>query len=190
MSFPANLDRHREAVFDILSEALREGRIRSALKTRGISMEPLIRERDEVVLEARPLDAIVPGALIGFRLLDALVVHRVAAIVEKDGVRLFYEKGDNNMYLTPVVPEAILGVAVAVVTAERRLDLLAPRFRRLGRFVAAWGLVAVKLFGAARAQGRRVFPLGSPASRVARSLLYALLQLPIRVPLAIARRVF
>ena len=112
MTFPANISKHRTAVMEMLEESFRDPGKRSVLKTRGISMRPLIRDRDDIVIRSKAIDEICLGELIAYRAGDVLVVHRVVAT---DGVgpdRLFYEKGDNNMYVTEVAAARILGVIV------------------------------------------------------------------------------
>ena len=184
MSFPANIAGHRRALLEMLQEACRDPDKRTALRTSGVSMEPLLRARDEVVIRAFPAPDIAAGDVIAFRQGDLLLVHRVVAIGPGP---VLYEKGDNNLYLSVVAPERVLGVVTEVVAAGRRLDLRAPRFRRLGRAVATYGRFAVRVLRLAQAAGRRLVRPGSAASRVARRVVVGLLQSPPRLVLTLAR---
>ena len=71
---------------------------------RGSSMEPLLRDRDIVMLEHSP--KIELGDIVVYRNdYNELVVHRVVAIVYcKDGKVLYITKGDNNPYLDIEIP--------------------------------------------------------------------------------------
>jgi hypothetical protein len=190
VSFPANLAKHRRALLDILAESSQDPGRRTALKTRGVSMAPLVRERDEVAIQALAPERIAVGDLLAFRAGDVVLVHRVVAIDRALEPPVYYEKGDNNLYLTPVTPERILGVVVEVVAGGRRLDLRAGRFVWLGRAVAAYGRRSVPLYAWLRRIGQQVLRPGSAPSRCAREVARALVQLPPRLALGAARRVF
>lgn len=64
----------------------------------GYSMLPLLQSGDVVVVV--PANDLAPGDVIVFRNdLDELVIHRVVAIVECEGLTLYLTKGDNNRFL-------------------------------------------------------------------------------------------
>ncbi len=64
---------------------------------RGISMLPLLREGDVVILEKKPIEEISVGNIIVYRSVKGhLIIHRVVEIKEIDGVTYFVTKGDNN----------------------------------------------------------------------------------------------
>jgi hypothetical protein len=186
--FPANIAKHRQALLEILAAAVRDPARRTALRTRGVSMEPLVRARDEVVVEAVRPEGLAPGDLIAYRSGDLLLVHRLVAAGEREGRRLLWEKGDRNLYLTPLEPEQVLGRVVTVATPGGLLDLRTSAHRRLARWVAGYGLQAVRVYGGARALGARWVRPGSLPSRAARLALAALLQAPLRVALVLVRR--
>ena len=187
MSFPANLAKHRAALLDVLGEALRAAGQRTVLKTRGISMAPFLRTRDEVVIRAVAADAVRPGTIVAYRSGDLLLVHRVVAVERRaDGIT-FYEKGDNNMYLTRVEAARVLGRVTEVATGRRTLTLDRVGQRLVGRLVATGGKAQVRAYDLIRRTGARLLAPGSRASRAARRLVYAGLLAPTRVLLVGAR---
>lgn len=188
MTGGGDLERHRLAVLEMLEEAFRDPEKRSVLRTRGVSMRPFLREHDEVVIAAAAEGRIRVGELIVYRRGTLLVVHRVAAIVEGAPGRLLYDKGDNNLYLTPVIPTQVLGVVTEVVAGGRRLDLTRPSLRRLGVALARYGLRAVKAYDLARSLGRHLVRPGSGPSRLLRRGIHVALQAPIYLTASVARR--
>jgi len=188
VAFPDNLVRHRQAVLEILTEQSRDPARRSALKTRGVSMAPLLRESDEVAIAGVPEAGLSPGDLIAYRQADVLFVHRLVAVVSENGARVLYEKGDNNLYLSPVAPERVLGVVTEATAGGRRLDLGSPRWRRLGRAAAAYGIRQVNVYRGLQTLGARLLEPGSLVSRLGDRLTRALLMLPVGVTLGLARR--
>lgn len=190
MSFPENISKHRRAVLEMLGDAFRDPGKRSAMRTRGVSMRPFLRERDEIVITARPPEAIAVGELIAFRSGDMLLAHRVVGRIGEGGAIQFYEKGDNNMYLTAVEASRVLGVVVEVVTEARRIDLRRARFRVLGRVVAVLGRKTVGFVERLRALGRRVVRPGTASSRCSRRLVHFVVHAPSHALLWAARRLF
>jgi hypothetical protein len=186
--FPASLRRHRLAVLDVLEETCGRPGGRAALRTRGSSMAPFLLDGDEVVIEAVDPGALAPGDLIAYKNGDALLVHRVVVALAGQGdERRLWEKGDRNLYLAPVHPGRVLGAVVEVGTGSRRIGLMRWRFRLLGRAIAAYGILAVKLHEALRRAGRGL-PGEGAARAWARAVIEALLRAPGHVVLSAARR--
>lgn len=65
------------------------------------SMEPLIKVKDAVIIKRTSEDNINKGDVVTYRALDEayygiLITHRVVAIQEENGEKVFITKGDNN----------------------------------------------------------------------------------------------
>lgn len=78
------------------------------------SMEPYISRGDVVVIEKVPKDSnkLVEGQVIAYKYEGVMVVHRIEKIVETDGIRYYYSKGDANKDIDNYViyEENIIGV--------------------------------------------------------------------------------
>jgi hypothetical protein len=100
-----------------------------ALRVRGTSMSPSLREGDFLTVE--PAGAISPGDIVVFRLGDELLCHRVAALRE-DGSLL--TQGDNSS--RPDQPVSRADVLGKAASARRG----GPDVARLLRQTARWCL--------------------------------------------------
>ena len=65
------------------------------------SMEPLIKIKDAVIIKRTSEDNIKKGDVVTYRALDEayygiLITHRVVAVQEENGEKVFITKGDNN----------------------------------------------------------------------------------------------
>lgn len=83
------------------------------------SMEPLIKIRDAVVIKRTTIDNIKEGDVVTYRALDEayygiLITHRVVAVQEENGEKVFITKGDNNETIdrSPVKFDQIQGKVV------------------------------------------------------------------------------
>jgi len=98
----------------------------------GVSMQPTYYAGDVVIVRQVPPEEIQVGDVILFRHNRAAIVHRVVAIQEQNGQRVFITKGDNNNTLDdPVTPEEYGGRAVMLIP---KVGWVAIMFRK----VLAW----------------------------------------------------
>ncbi len=85
------------------------------------SMEPMIKPGDVILVDkATSIEEIYSlreGDVIQFSRDAILISHRIIEIVEEEGVKLFYTKGDNNSApdFAPVRPEQVKGKIIKVV---------------------------------------------------------------------------
>ena len=106
----------------------RDGRL--VYKTRGRSMEPMLRQDRDVVIVERCDARLKPLDVALYRRGDRYVLHRVIAL--RDGGYLI--RGDNTFALENVPDSAILGVLTAFqrkgkqITTENRAYLRYTRF--------------------------------------------------------------
>ncbi len=81
------------------------------IPVQGNSMWPRLRAGDEAELTYRDARSIREGDVVVARVLDKIVIHRVAGLAE-DQVRL---RGDNSAADDPLVPrENVLGIVVRI----------------------------------------------------------------------------
>jgi signal peptidase len=79
----------------------------------GVSMQPTYSAGDVVIVLQVPKETIQVGDVILFRHNKVAIMHRVVAIQEQNGQRVFITKGDNNNTLDePVTAEEYGGKAV------------------------------------------------------------------------------
>ena len=80
------------------------------------SMEPLIKPGDVTLLQKvnkiEQIDALQVGEIIQFKRENILITHRIMEIVEKDGIKQYKTKGDNNSVedQSLVRPEDVKGI--------------------------------------------------------------------------------
>lgn len=120
---------------DIIRATGRSG-LKTWLRVRGSSMQPVIPHRGEVLIRARGDDSVKRGDVVMAIAVHGLpVIHRVARV---DGTDV-HLKGDHCVRADPPIPmEQILGVVEAVRRDGRVHDVsrhppLAPRF-----FILRW----------------------------------------------------
>lgn len=87
----------------------RDGRL--VYKTRGVSMEPMLRQNRDLVTVVPPAGRLKKYDVALYRSRDRYVLHRVIA-VEPDRYLI---RGDNTFALEAVPEEAVLGVLTAFV---------------------------------------------------------------------------
>lgn len=103
--------------FVIIVIMLSSGLFRYSLFSIGSrSMEPNINKGDLIILEKlnnEEKDIIKKGDVIAFRSSSIVVSHRVEKLIDVDGVRYYYTKGDNNKTIDkyPVKKDDIVGVS-------------------------------------------------------------------------------
>lgn len=118
----------RQKLSETVKDLLRQGHS-VELKAYGRSMIPFLHPGQKIKLQATDLDQIVPGDLVAFQQQDYLVVHRVHAVIFKNGSIQLLTKGDSN--LNADVP----------VSSENYLAKVSGVFRR-----GAWRQTAPKSF--------------------------------------------
>jgi len=188
---PGRAEAYRDALLDLLSESWRGSGRSTTLRTRGISMEPLIRARDEVLLHHVDPAELCTGDIAAFRNGPTVVVHRVVGVVGRAPGRVFLEKGDNTMALSLVTEERLLGRVDEVRTPRRRLDLRRRHHRLLGVLVAIYGRVSFRLYRELRRVKLALLGARQDAPlRFARRIIVVALQAPPWLLLWLVRREF
>lgn len=101
---------NQKIVKDMSLTLLSEGKsIR--IKAHGYSMYPCIKPGSLLLIEPIRIKGIPkPGEIIAIRRESGLIVHRVARITIKNGIRLYIARGDSNAYNdNPVDIDKIVG---------------------------------------------------------------------------------
>src|SRR5208283_740764 len=127
------------SLFSSISESLLDTGIDVRIKTCGISMFPLIRTDDRIVITSDKNIHI--GDMIVFKRGETMFCHRLARIFDNDGHRYFQTIGDSHFRLDePITIDQILGKVVKIerenVSIVRRLLLLLHPALRFGRLNA------------------------------------------------------
>ncbi len=127
----------------------------------GASMEPAISRGSLIVVRSALPDALAVGDVVTFQHHDATVTHRVAAIDDAGGTRVFTTKGDANAVPDPdavsfdgrvgilAANMPVLGYALALLQWIGR-----PASVAVGLAIALWAL---------RSRRTRPFPLAARA---------------------------
>ena len=111
------------------------------LPVRGMSMLPLLREGDYLLLAHGNRD-IRRGDIVVFQRPDGLIAHRVLQILDRESGRALLTKGDYVSGIDPqIAAEELLGRVLAVRRGERQMRLDTRVWRRAGE-VIAWAMLA------------------------------------------------
>lgn len=115
------------------------------LPVRGMSMLPLLRDGDHLLL-AHGYRDIRRGDIVVFQRLDGLIAHRVLQILDGESGRALVTKGDYVSGLDPQIAAGeLLGRVLAVRHGERQMRLDTRAWRRAGE-VVAWVMLAETWF--------------------------------------------
>ena len=148
-----------------------------ALRTAGMSMQPLIAADAVAEITFMPLTDVRPGDIILFHNNDATVLHRVMA-VRRDGdqVRLV-EKGDHQPFSSTITGDRYLGVMTGLKTGDRRVRRDTATGRMQARVFLLVGRFEMLLYAAKiRMWGREPTRTGRWLSRALLSLRRAVLR--------------
>ena len=100
-------------------------------KTRGVSMEPMLRQnRDLVVLET-PKARLKPYDVALYKRGTSLVLHRVLQVEEDH----YLIRGDNTYVMEKVPDEAVLGVLTSFQRKGKQISVMDGRYQR---YVKLW----------------------------------------------------
>lgn len=121
----------------------------ACVRVRGGSMQPLLRQGDEVLLTFAAADTLTRGDIITFLTKDGLLTHRFWAHERVNGRLLLHTRGDNNRQ-----PDALHAAEALVgrVIARRRSGQLA-----LNQGAGAWLNRRLTRLAAAEAQRGSLF---------------------------------
>lgn len=61
------------------------------------SMEPIYYRGDAVIIEKTDPDNILVGDILVYKINGGIVTHRVIEIIDKNGIKIYHTKGDNNL---------------------------------------------------------------------------------------------
>lgn len=135
-------DPRKRAILELfLSETVAQGRA-YWWRPRGLSMAPVVRDGDRVLVGAADQSRLRAGDIVKFEAPDGFRLHRLIRRSRRaDGALEFGFQGDNSPTPDPPVDSSqIVGVALAVDRWGRieRLDTWRARFRGRLRIVKRW----------------------------------------------------
>lgn len=138
----------REAEPNILGrsiELLRKSPKYTSIPIHGTSMDPLIRDGDELLVDFSPRH-IVRGDVVVFSRDGTLYAHRVLSISRYADHTHFLVKGDNRYRCDPVIAQSeLIGQVRLIRRASKQLSLDTRLMRGLGWTLAAKFLVSAKI---------------------------------------------
>ena len=117
------------------------------LPVNGISMLPLLREGDNILV-SHDLSRVQRGDILVFQQADGLVAHRLLRIIKQPDQENFYlTKGDNCTYFdSPLFESEVLGKVDSIHKNGREYDLSTPGWRLRKIILAAYHLLQGTLF--------------------------------------------
>lgn len=123
----------------------------SRIKARGRSMEPLIKEGDEVIIKHSGMPGF--GDIILFDGPEGLVVHRVIGKRIDKGKTYILEKGDSSPVSTIIPEEKVLGIVIGIEKAcsersesnSRIIHLDSCLSKLTGKAMALYSLMSLKI---------------------------------------------
>jgi len=134
---------NREAMLSSFAVLLEAGEGRSVV-VQGTSMHPFLRAGDTVHLRHIRPEALRLGDLMAFRQGGALIVHRFAGRVFREGGLRLRQKGDHQRGFGEIAPEDLIG-RVDFIEARGRIR---PQLQGMGRWgnrlrgLGAWAFCA------------------------------------------------
>jgi len=88
---------------------------RCALRVRGDSMHPTIRDGDLVIVENSRVRRLEPGDIVVFPTAEGLCVHRVVGVTSNSGRKMLITAGDGNRGQDALLdPADVIGRVVEV----------------------------------------------------------------------------
>lgn len=128
-----------QKTWEALALLLKAGRD-AVVPVQGTSMNPFLLQGDRLHIRRASPDQLRLGDLMAFRREGALIVHRYAGRVHRDGELWLRQKGDNVAGFSLVPLADLVGRADWVVRGERTLDLSggAARWRNRVLGCRAW----------------------------------------------------
>ncbi len=112
---------------------LKEGRS-IAFFTVGVSMRPLLRERETHVMIAPISEAVSGDILLYVRACGTYVLHRCM----KSDSEHYYMRGDNTYGYERIKKEQAIGVVTHIYRRGKSFDTTNPKYRA---YVAIWNLI-------------------------------------------------
>lgn len=107
-----------------LSKEILGGGISLRIPTVGISMHPMIRAGDIIVVESARVDDISIGDIVLYCLGEKMVAHRVIRRRVENGKMVLVTKGDScPNFDKPVFPEHVIGKVITIQKKEREVRL-------------------------------------------------------------------
>jgi hypothetical protein len=126
-------DDYQQSAFDLA--AGRDGLVR--LHVTGLSMSPLLRPGDVVIVQPVEANTLRTGDVIVLRRASDVVTHRLIAV----DARGWQAKGDSTSLAdAPVAAQAIVGRVAAFERGGARVDLQSRRHVAAGRWLGRIGL--------------------------------------------------
>jgi signal peptidase I len=107
------------------------------LPVRGVSMRPLLREGDHILV-SHDLSGVQRGDILVFQQGEGLVAHRVISITRSHaGERKYQTKGDASVsFDAPLSTAEVLGVVNSISRGDKRYDLTTFSWRLLNSLLA------------------------------------------------------
>ena len=124
----------------------------------GNSMLPLIREKDRI-LTAHGYNHIRSGDVIAFQQAEKNLVHRVLYVSGSKTSPVFVTKGDNSLYIDPLLNlDQVFGKVVAIEREGQYMSLETSSWKLWGRLIAFISLIVGKM-NAWHCHSRGIFPV-------------------------------
>jgi signal peptidase I len=124
----------------------------------GNSMLPLIRERDRI-LTVHGYNNIRSGDVIAFQQAEKNLVHRVLYVSGSKSSPVFVTKGDNSLYIDPLLNlDQVFGKVLAIEREGQYMSLETTSWKLWGRFIAFISLILGKI-NAWHCYSKRMFPV-------------------------------
>jgi len=125
-------------------------------------MHPLMRKGDPIHVEECDPRELSIGDIITFNKNDIYVTHRVLWIIKSVSSMGLITKGDNGITIDPLVlPNQIVGKAVAIQRANRTLDLKSSCWRFINLFLGTIFLMETIFILSYRFAAGTFIPLGT-----------------------------
>jgi signal peptidase I len=164
--------RYQTIINDLILGELGNGK-QITLRVSGKSMHPLIRHGDSIRIVKCAPGLLAIGDIITFKKKGIYFTHRVLWKTKKGNRITLITKGDNEINTdSPVSPNHILGKAVAIGRANRKLHLETPYWRFVNRLLGTFFLVEAASILVYRFTVSRFYPFRTFLAKSKPSLRY------------------
>jgi signal peptidase I len=114
----------------------------------GTSMEPLLRAGDVVTVRCVPPEELKRGDLIAFREHGCIIVHRLIGKGRRGDLKIYCQKGDNQIGWGWVQENAIIGKVVSVERQDLVAEMQQIPWRGFNPVAGLWAALFVSLWEA------------------------------------------
>lgn len=116
-------EKYKDIITHLISEALNSGKV-FQFTVSTLSMLPLIKPGDKIMVRKGPLDALECGDIVVFEKYGELCTHRLLYKKTSDSKIELITKGDNSLVIDlPVSKEELLGKVTGIKRGNKFIDL-------------------------------------------------------------------